>query len=74
MYKRILLSAALMTSLTACGSTPFDRGTSGAGLGAATGAVLGAIKIESRGAQNHRADRETVEARYRQSFRESPWG
>jgi adenosine kinase len=38
------------------------------------GAVLGAIKIASRGAQNHRADRETVEARYRQSFRESPWG
>ncbi len=38
------------------------------------GAVLGAIKIASRGAQNHRADRETVEARYRHSFRESPWG
>jgi adenosine kinase len=38
------------------------------------GAVLGAIKIASRGAQNHRVDRATVEARYRQSFRESPWG
>jgi adenosine kinase len=38
------------------------------------GAVLGAIKIASRGAQNHRADRETVEARYRKSFGESPWG
>jgi adenosine kinase len=38
------------------------------------GAVMGAIKIASRGAQNHCADRETVEARYRQSFRESPWG
>ena len=38
------------------------------------GAVMGAIKIASRGAQNHLADRETVEARYRQSFRESPWG
>jgi adenosine kinase len=38
------------------------------------GAVLGALKVASRGAQNHRADRETVEARYRQSFRESPWG
>jgi adenosine kinase len=38
------------------------------------GAVMGAIKIASRGAQNHRVDRETVEARYRQSFRESPWG
>jgi adenosine kinase len=38
------------------------------------GAVLGALKIASRGAQNHHVDRETVEARYRQSFRESPWG
>lgn len=38
------------------------------------GAVLGAIKIASRGAQNHAADRATVEARYRQSFRASPWG
>ena len=38
------------------------------------GAVMGAIKIASRGAQNHHADRESVEARYRQSFRESPWG
>jgi adenosine kinase len=38
------------------------------------GAVLGAIKIASRGAQNHHADRAAVEARYRQSFRESPWG
>lgn len=38
------------------------------------GAVLGAIKIASRGAQNHHVDRATVEARYRASFRESPWG
>jgi adenosine kinase len=38
------------------------------------GATLGAIKIASRGAQNHAADRTTVEARYRQSFGESPWG
>jgi len=38
------------------------------------GATLGAIKIASRGAQNHHADRATVEARYRQSFGESPWG
>jgi adenosine kinase len=37
------------------------------------GAVLGAIKIASRGAQNHRADRATVEARYRQAFGDSPW-
>jgi adenosine kinase len=38
------------------------------------GATLGAIKIASRGAQNHHADRATVEARYRRSFGESPWG
>lgn len=38
------------------------------------GAVLGAIKIASRGAQNHHIDRAAVEARYRASFRESPWG
>jgi adenosine kinase len=37
------------------------------------GAALGAIKIASRGAQNHHADRATVEARCRQSFGESPW-
>jgi adenosine kinase len=37
------------------------------------GAALGAIKIASRGAQNHHADRATVAARYRQSFGESPW-
>jgi adenosine kinase len=38
------------------------------------GATLGAIKIASRGAQNHHADRAAVEARYRQSFGDSPWG
>ncbi|MGE3570266.1 MAG: carbohydrate kinase family protein [Burkholderiales bacterium] len=36
-------------------------------------AVLGAIKIASRGAQNHHVDRATAEARYRQAFGESPW-
>jgi adenosine kinase len=34
------------------------------------GAVLGAIKIASRGAQNHHADREAVDRRYRESFGE----
>jgi adenosine kinase len=38
------------------------------------GAVMGAIKVASRGAQNHRVDRATVEARYRQAFGQSPWG
>jgi adenosine kinase len=38
------------------------------------GAVLGAIKIAKRGAQNHRADRATVEAHFKQAFGYSPWG
>jgi len=38
------------------------------------GAVLGAIKIASRGAQNHRLDRATVETRFKQAFGYSPWG
>jgi adenosine kinase len=37
------------------------------------GAVLGAIKIASRGAQNHHLDRATVEARFKQAFGYSPW-
>ncbi|MDH4094916.1 MAG: carbohydrate kinase family protein [Betaproteobacteria bacterium] len=37
------------------------------------GAVLGAIKIASRGAQNHHVDRALVEARARQAFGASPW-
>ncbi len=37
------------------------------------GAVFGAIKIASRGAQNHRADRATVEAHFKQAFGYSPW-
>jgi osmotically inducible lipoprotein OsmB len=36
-----LLAAAVL--LSACGTSPGDRGLSGAGLGAATGAVIGAI-------------------------------
>ena len=37
------------------------------------GAVLGAIKIASRGAQNHRVERRLIEARYRAAFGGSPW-
>ena len=37
------------------------------------GAVLGAIKIATRGAQNHRLDRAMVEARFKQAFDYSPW-
>jgi adenosine kinase len=37
------------------------------------GAVLGALKIAKRGAQNHRAGREEIEARFRKAFGYSPW-
>ena len=37
----VLFLAAM--GLSACGSTPTDRGLSGAGIGATTGAVLGAV-------------------------------
>ncbi len=37
------------------------------------GAVMGAIKIAQRGAQNHRAARGEIEARFRQAFGYSPW-
>jgi adenosine kinase len=35
--------------------------------------VMGALKIAQRGAQNHRADRGAIEARYRAAFGASPW-
>ena len=35
--------------------------------------VLGSIKIESRGGQNHPVDRDTVAERYREAFGERPW-
>jgi hypothetical protein len=34
---------AVAIGLSACGTTPGDRGLSGAGIGAASGAVVGAI-------------------------------
>jgi adenosine kinase len=37
-------------------------------------AVLGAVKIAQRGAQNHRFTREEIEARFRRAFGYSPWG
>jgi adenosine kinase len=37
------------------------------------GAVMGAVKIASRGAQNHRADRASIETRFRAAFGYSPW-
>ncbi|HXM83116.1 MAG TPA: carbohydrate kinase family protein [Burkholderiales bacterium] len=37
------------------------------------GAVMGAIKIAQRGAQNHAPTREEIEARFRRAFGYSPW-
>ena len=37
------------------------------------GAVMGALKIARRGAQNHSATREEIEARFRKAFGYSPW-
>ncbi|HEX7053857.1 MAG TPA: carbohydrate kinase family protein [Burkholderiales bacterium] len=36
-------------------------------------AVMGAIKIARRGAQNHAPSRDEIEARYRRAFGHSPW-
>jgi len=36
------VAAALVLTLSACGSTPEERGLTGAGMGAATGAIIGA--------------------------------
>lgn len=48
-----------------------------AGLGwsvaARLGSVMGAIKIEQPGPQNHRVDRAAVAARYREAYGASPW-
>jgi osmotically inducible lipoprotein OsmB len=40
---RFLFIVAACIALTACGTTPTERGVSGAGIGASAGAVLGAI-------------------------------
>ena len=37
------------------------------------GAVMGAIKISQRGAQNHAPSREEIEERYKSAFGSSPW-
>ena len=38
------------------------------------GAVMGAIKIAHRGAQNHAPARDEIESRFRRAFGYSPWG
>ena len=37
------------------------------------GSVMGAIKIESQGPQNHAPDRATIARRYEQAYGKSPW-
>jgi adenosine kinase len=38
------------------------------------GSVMGAIKIESQGPQNHAPDRPTIARRFEQAYGASPWG
>jgi adenosine kinase len=37
------------------------------------GSLMGAIKVASRGAQNHAPSRDDIEARYKRVFGYSPW-
>ncbi len=39
----LLISSLLLTTLAGCGHTNYDRGMSGAGIGAAAGAAVGAV-------------------------------
>jgi hypothetical protein len=45
MFKHMLMGATVLgaLSLAACGTTPTERGLTGAGIGAATGAVIGGV-------------------------------
>lgn len=43
MYKRIITIVGMSVMLTACGTTPEERGISGAGVGAGAGAIVGAV-------------------------------
>lgn len=45
MFRTSLLAATMLAafSLAACGTTPTERGLTGAGIGAATGAVIGGV-------------------------------
>lgn len=42
-------------------------------VAARLGSVMGAMKIEHLGPQNHRVDRDAVAARYREAYGASPW-
>src|SRR5690606_11516131 len=37
------------------------------------GSVMGAIKVESQGPQNHAPDRATIAARHREAYGSDPW-
>lgn len=52
MLKQILMAASILAALSvaACGTTPTERGLTGAGIGAATGAVIGGVTGGSTGA------------------------
>ena len=43
MPRLICVLAAAVLALSACGTTPAERGTTGAGIGAAGGAIVGAV-------------------------------
>jgi len=43
MTKRLFAASLIFTALTACGYTRGDRALSGAGIGAAGGAAIGAV-------------------------------
>ena len=43
MFTRIIPVIGLYAMLTACGTTPEERGVSGAGVGAGAGAIVGAV-------------------------------
>jgi hypothetical protein len=42
MKRRSIRALAVLTALSACGDTPLERATSGAGIGAGSAFVLGA--------------------------------
>ena len=73
------VTASAVVDPTGCGDA--YRGgllhalSSGAGWtdAARLGSVMGAIKIEHQGAQNHRIDRDEVARRFAQAYGRAPW-
>jgi adenosine kinase len=78
-YEIACVKAEAVVDPTGCGDAyragllyAISRGWSWEAAGR-LGSVLGALKIAQRGAQNHRASREDIEARYVAAFGASPW-